>query len=123
DTAGTREPSDLLEREGVRRTHQQVEQADLVIQVVDASLHPINLKPLPDRSSILVLNKSDLGIHPLWREFDGVRLSCKKRTGLDDSNQAIWDRVMGEKVKVADIRVAINARHQACLRKAKQLLA
>jgi tRNA modification GTPase len=123
DTAGTREPSDLLEREGIRRTHQQVEQADLVIQVVDGSLPPANLKPLPDCSSILVLNKSDLGIHPLWREFDGVQLSCKKRTGLADLNQAIWDRVMGEKVKVADIRVAINARHQACLQKAKQLLA
>jgi tRNA modification GTPase len=42
---------------------------------------------------------------------------------LDDLNQAIWDQVMGEKVKLADVRVAINARHQACLQRAKQLLA
>jgi tRNA modification GTPase len=122
DTAGAREPSDLLESEGIRRTRQQVEQADLVIQVVDGSQAPTDLKPLDDRSSILLLNKSDLGIHPLWRESDGVRFSCKNRTGLEDLNQAIWDRVMGEKVKLADVRVAINARHQACLQNAKQLL-
>jgi tRNA modification GTPase len=41
---------------------------------------------------------------------------------LEELNQAIWDRVMGESVKLADVRVAINARHQACLQSAQQLL-
>ena len=45
-----------------------------------------------------------------------------ERHGLDNLNQAIWDRVMGEVVKLADVRVAINARHQACLQTAKELL-
>ena len=40
DTAGARESSDLVESEGIRRTQQQVEQADLVIQVVDGSRPP-----------------------------------------------------------------------------------
>ena len=47
--------------------------------------------------TVLLLNKCDLGVHPLWTEIAGVRFSCKERTGLDDLNQAIWDRVMGEK--------------------------
>jgi tRNA modification GTPase len=123
DTAGARESSDLVESEGIRRTQQQVEQADLVIQVVDASRPPANLKSFDDRNSLLLLNKCDLGLHPLWREFSGVRFSCKERAGLEDLNQTIWDRVMGEKVTLADVRVAINARHQACLQNAKQLLA
>lgn len=122
DTAGARESSDLLESEGIRRTRQQVEQADLVIQVMDGSLPPTDLKLHDDRNSVLLLNKCDLGIHPHWREFDGVQFSCKERIGLEDLNQAIWDRVIGEKVKLADVRVAINARHQACLQNAKQLL-
>ena len=122
DTAGARESSDLLESEGIRRTQHQVEQADLVIQVVDGSQPPANLKGLDGRSSVLLLNKCDLGVHPLWAEVAGVRFSCKERAGLDDLNQAIWDRVMGEKVKLADVRVAINARHQACLKSAKELL-
>jgi tRNA modification GTPase len=122
DTAGARQSSDLLESEGIRRTQQQVEQSDLVIQVVDGSRPPGDLKVFDDRVRVLLLNKCDLGIHPQWDDFEGVRFSCKERIGLDNLNQAIWDRVMGEVVKLADVRVAINARHQACLQTAKELL-
>ena len=122
DTAGARESSDLVESEGIRRTQRQVDQADFVIQVVDGSQPPVDLKIFADCESLLLLNKCDLGVHPQWREFVGVRFSCRERTGLEDLNQAIWDRVMGEKIKLADVRVAINARHQACLQTAKQLL-
>jgi tRNA modification GTPase len=38
DTAGKRSSEDAIEREGIRRTELQLEQADLVLQVVDASL-------------------------------------------------------------------------------------
>ena len=122
DTAGARESADFVESEGIRRTQQQVEQADLVIQVVDGSKPPAQPKIFEERNCVLLLNKCDLGVHPQWRGFDGVRFSCKERTGLEDLNRAIWDQVMGEKVKLADVRVAINARHQACLQSAKQLL-
>jgi tRNA modification GTPase len=122
DTAGARESADLVESEGIRRALEQVEQADLIIQVADGSTPPSALKNFTDRNSLLVLNKCDLGVHPQWSEFDGVRFSCQERTGLEELNQAIWDRVMGEKVQLADLRVAINARHQACLQSAKQLL-
>jgi len=110
DTAGARESSDFVESEGIRRTQRQVDQADLVIQVVDGSKPPVALKIFDGCDSLLLLNKCDLGVDPQWREFVGVRFSCKERTGLEDLNQAIWDRVMGEKIKLADVRVAINAR-------------
>ena len=122
DTAGARESADLIESEGIRRTQLQVEQADLVIQVVDGSRPPMDLKVFADRDSVLLLNKCDLGVEPEWNEFEGVRFSCQERTGLEELNQAIWDRVMGERVRLADVRVAINARHQSCLERAKQLL-
>jgi tRNA modification GTPase len=122
DTAGAHESSDLVESEGIRRTQQQVEQADLLIQVVDGSKPPADLKVFADRNSLLLLNKCDLEVRPQWDKFSGVRFSCKERIGLEDLNQAIWDHVIGEKVKLADVRVAINARHQACLQSAKELL-
>ena len=123
DTAGARESSDVLEREGIRRTNQQVEQADLVIEVVDSSLPPARSKLAEHTRSVLLLNKADLGVHPGWQTVSGVKFSCKERFGLEDLNQAIWDRVMGGDVKLDDVRVAINARHQACLQNAKELLA
>jgi tRNA modification GTPase len=122
DTAGARESSDLVESEGIRRTQQQVEQADLVLQVVDSSKPSAGFEVLDGSNSVLLLNKCDLGIDPQWREFAGIPFSCKERVGLEELNQAIWDRVIGEKVKLADVRVAINARHQACLQNARQLL-
>ncbi len=122
DTAGARESSDRLENEGIRRTREQVDLADLVIQVVDGSEPPARVKSFQQGKSVLLLNKSDLGIHPEWREFEAVRFSCIDRSGLEALNQAIWDRVMGEKVQLADVRVAINARHQNCLQHAEKLL-
>lgn len=122
DTAGARESGDAVESEGVRRAQAQVDLADLVIQVVDGSRPPTALQSFEQGRSVLLVNKCDLGLHPQWREFDGVQFSCLKKIGLEELNQAIWDRVMGEKVRFSDIRVAINARHQACLRNAKQFL-
>jgi tRNA modification GTPase len=116
------ESSDVLESEGIRRTKQQVAQADLVIEVVDSSLPPSGSKLAEHTKSVLLLNKADLGVHPAWLPANGVKFSCKERFGLEDLNQAIWDRVMGGAVKLDDVRVAINARHQACLQNAKQFL-
>jgi tRNA modification GTPase len=122
DTAGARESSDLLESEGIRRTRQQVAQADLVIEVVDSSLPRSGSTLAEHTRSVLLLNKADLGVHPAWQLANGVKFSCKERFGLEDLNQAIWDRVMGGTIKLDDVRVAINARHQACLQNAKQFL-
>ncbi len=52
DTAGLREASDAIEREGIARAHREVAAADLVLQVADASLPPPRgetLLPAPRR--------------------------------------------------------------------------
>ncbi|XP_054645710.1 tRNA modification GTPase GTPBP3, mitochondrial [Dunckerocampus dactyliophorus] len=82
DTAGLRDSLDLVEREGVRRARERVEQADLTLVVVDCSCLPMDVQQaaaflqdhlgsvLPPREHIhtalqtdkclLVLNKVDL---------------------------------------------------------------
>jgi tRNA modification GTPase len=65
DTAGVRQASDRIEAEGIQRTVSQIEIADLLLEVSDAS------QPRPDQSinsssitkRIQVLNKIDLGIN------------------------------------------------------------
>jgi tRNA modification GTPase len=143
DTAGKRSSEDSIELEGIRRTELQLAQADLVLQVVDASLPRGNERERPgtnenereqvghgdnelDRSKvsarqnkrILVLNKVDLGVHPDWESSPGVRFSCRTREGEDALNQAIWDFVMTGGLSSQDFRIAISVRHQACLQKA-----
>jgi tRNA modification GTPase len=133
DTAGKRSSEDAIEREGIRRTDLQLEQADLTLQVVDASLPRGNererarssdnerehLVPSAGRENrILVLNKVDLGVHADWEFSPGVRFSCRTREGQEALNQAIWDFVMASGLSGENFRIAISARHQACLQKA-----
>ena len=148
DTAGKRSSEDSIEQEGIRRTELQLAQADLVLQVVDASLPSSgetdgqtsglsneaagvsddsakleNERERPmwsagHKSRIHILNKVDLGIHPDWESSAGVRFSCRTREGEEALNQAIWDLVMTGGLSTQDFRIAISVRHQTCLQKA-----
>ena len=148
DTAGKRSSEDSVEQEGIRRTELQLAQADLVLQVVDASLPSSGetdgqtsgssneaaevsddtakseneqdrpMSSAGQKSSILILNKVDLGIHPDWESSAGVRFSCRTREGEEALNQAIWYLVMTGGLSSQDFRIAISVRHQACLQKA-----
>ena len=124
DTAGKRSSEDSIEQEGIRRTELQLAQADLVLQVVDASLpdttggNEREGSKVSDEHRILVLNKVDLGVHPDWESSPGVRFSCRTREGEEALNQVIWDFVMTGGFSGQDFRIAISVRHQACLQRA-----
>ena len=70
---------------------------------------------------ILVLNKSDLGIHPSWAEQGGIAVSALTGEGFEKLCDAIVDAALGGAAK-GDWSVAINARHQACLETARDFL-
>ena len=126
DTAGHRKAVDELERVGVERTLDKVAQADLVLEVVDSSApRGQSLLRLRDKNSrsLLVLNKCDLPRHSDWNEHsEGAEISCADGSGLDGLIAAIagvfaqGDGTWGQEA------VAVNARHQSCLRRARGAL-
>jgi tRNA modification GTPase len=132
DTAGVRNSEDSIEKQGIERARKQIERADLVLQVLDASRSPLDqasgiaLEYLEDRrGAIAVLNKVDLGEHKEWISFTQtypsypwVRISCKTGEGMERLAETIFERVMGGGVAIADASVAINVRHQSCLQNA-----
>jgi tRNA modification GTPase len=128
DTAGKRFSRDAIEREGMRRTEEQLAQADLVLEVVAASEartadgiergREETSENLAAEKRILILNKVDLGMHADWRDADGVRFSCRTGEGQEALNEAIWSFVMAVGMGSEDFRIAINARHQSCLQRA-----
>ncbi len=63
DTAGLREVSGEIEREGVRRARRRAETADLRIAVFDAADEPAfsAAADIVDENTIVILNKTDLG--------------------------------------------------------------
>ncbi len=120
DTAGLRESSEPLEVEGMRRTRRHMEQADVALRVLDASAwnDPGDAPP----REIRVLNKIDL-----WSrgEFPAgaVPVCCLDGRGLDDLVGAIIARTDLAALGRSGETVAINARHQNCLRTAQECLA
>ena len=120
DTAGVRASEDAIERQGIARTLRHLERADLILHVVDASAQR---GEEIDPSHLLVLNKSDLGEHASWAGCAGVRISCLEGAegcGIEPLADAIFERAMGRGMTSGDFAVAINARHQACLKRAAQ---
>ncbi len=120
DTAGLREAGNEVERQGIERTHKQVERAELVLRVFDASRGELNGGDAEAQREIRVLNKCDLGEDESWKGVEGVRISCKTGEGTERLADAIFERVMGGGVATRDASIAINARHQACLQEAER---
>ena len=134
DTAGLRESEDEVEQEGMARTRRQLQRADLVLHVVDASQPPVPLEAeFPHEApsfearigrdaagscTVLVLNKIDLGEHATWSGRDAARISCLTGNGLAELEEAVITHITGGEASRRDWSVAINARHKVCLEKA-----
>jgi tRNA modification GTPase len=117
DTAGLRETGDEVEQEGMARAREQIERADLLLRVHDASAprDDARIGPAPRENELVVLNKIDLGEDPSWHGVTAVRISCLHRKGIDALEDAITGRVTGGETAQRDWRMAINARHKVCL--------
>lgn len=126
DTAGVRETQDAIEQQGVDRTNAQVETADLILEVVDGSqarILRLSENEVSGRHHILVINKSDLGLHADWRDSGGVHVSCLAGGDLDELVRTIAHELSMGAGEWGGHAVAINARHQACLKRARKALA
>ena len=121
DTAGLRDSSDAVEREGMARTTRSLQQADLKLYLADRSQPaPSDLQlPSDGAAGLIVLNKSDLPEHSDWAESDALRVSCMTGAGLDELEDQIIAHMASSHLQ-AENSLAINARHQDCLRRALQ---
>lgn len=125
DTAGMRESSDTIEQQGVVRTRDQLETADLILEVVDGTkprIRHLSDEEIGKRHHILVINKSDLAAHEDWQGVDGVHICCTQGEGIDELIDTISDELAMGSGEWGGHAVAINARHQACLKQANKAL-
>ncbi|MEW6063708.1 MAG: tRNA uridine-5-carboxymethylaminomethyl(34) synthesis GTPase MnmE [Bacillota bacterium] len=135
DTAGLRETQDLVEKLGVERSRQLLNQADLVLLVLDAStglseddLNVINL--IKDKKVLVLINKVDIADNAIETDqlkqligySDVLEISAQKDIGLDRLEQSILDLVFQGKITAADNVLVSNSRHKHALERAKQHL-
>ena len=123
DTAGIRETDDIIESMGVDKSKELINQADLVLLVIDGSLKLDQgdqelLELTNDSNRIIVLNKADQGIKV---DLDGVVISAK-----DSDIGALTNKIkeMFELGKIIDNNdhILTNARQTMLLQKASQAL-
>ncbi len=102
DTAGLRESSDPVEREGMRRARAEIERADLLLWVFDDRADPMHLAldraVLPPTVPLMLLrNKIDLtgtpvGVAAVAEPLE-VAVSAQTGAGLDELRRILKDRM------------------------------
>lgn len=128
DTAGLRDSGDAIERLGIERARAELERADLILEVLDASQAPDHQTraPVPDSARhrhLVLLNKCDLGLHPDWHLSDRIlALSSLDGTGLPELRDAIRRVFQQAGALSTDHPVAINTRHKACFERVETRL-
>lgn len=134
DTAGIRETDDVVERIGVERSRSVLQEADLILFVVNwnEELHADErelLRQLKDRPAIVVVNKTDLPgrlnlreIEPDYGDERIVPMSVKEGTGMDRLEAAVSRLFFSGSVEAADLTYVSNARHISALHRAKSSL-
>ncbi len=124
DTAGLRDGADVVEAEGVRRASGAVDEADLVIVVLDRSRALTEaerqlLETRRGRNTILVANKADLpiGLAPTAEVAQAVAVSARSGEGVARLGAAIATAVHAGQDGAESLLVT-NERHRALLTRA-----
>jgi len=126
DTAGILEPRDLIEEEAIKRSHLYIQNADLVLLVLDNSSgleeqDRLLMEKVKELNVIVVVNKNDLPskLAAAGIPFERVVRACAvKPQGLDQLEEAIIKAVwQGETLDTHGVFIS-NLRHVQALKQA-----
>jgi len=129
DTAGLNPSPAALEKLGIEKTWERLEEADLLLLVLDAAqpsppLPADLLARIGNKTTLVVWNKTDLVPAPpqaaVPAGLAAVRVSALTGAGLDDLTAAITRCADALQPQVGDELVAINARHARALARARE---
>jgi tRNA modification GTPase len=122
DTAGIREVEELIEQEGIRRSKKAMQEADLILFVLDASLGITEederlLSQVPPQKTVVVVNKMDL----VKQRMESLSLphqvfvSALKNSGIEDLKEKIYEVVFQNGAPNKDEVLITNLRHKEAL--------
>ncbi len=131
DTAGIRNTDDIVEKIGVERAKKVLEEADLVIYMIDAST-PIDendfdiIHMIADKKAIILLNKSDLDVCVTEEEIGTyfsdnrkiIRTSMTQEEGMDCFTKTVKDMFLEGKISYNDEVYITNIRHKEAIKDA-----
>lgn len=125
DTAGIHATDDTVEKFGVQKAIDCVENAELLLAVFDSSV-PFDdndntlLESIKGKKCIIVLNKSDLECKfskDVFDDFDIVEISAKQGDGYESLCDVV-NKICKREMLSPDDTVLINERQRDCVRRA-----
>lgn len=133
DTAGIRKTEDIVENIGVEKSKKFIENADLVLLVLDASreLETEDREVIEEiqnhnKKTIVLLNKIDLERKIELEEFNLeniLEISAKDNIGIEDMEERIYSYIVEENVEDSSEKLIItNIRHKTALEKTKDAI-
>ncbi|MTI67013.1 MAG: tRNA uridine-5-carboxymethylaminomethyl(34) synthesis GTPase MnmE [Firmicutes bacterium] len=132
DTAGIRETDDVVEKIGVNKAKNLLNESDLAIVIFDGSRDLTDedkeiMKLIKDRKAIILINKTDLEEKINKREIEKylpnkeiIATSILKGSGLDILEDTLKEMFFSGDIKIKDDVIVSNVRHKELLNKAKQ---
>ena len=130
DTAGIRQTTDVVESIGIERTFQKMDQADIVLWMIDADSE-VDLENLKDeilphcegKNLIILFNKSDKvsterceALSQAFADVDAPKLflSAKQRKGLEELESLLVETAALPEISQNDV-IVTNIRHYESL--------
>lgn len=132
DTAGIRQTEDIVEKIGIEKSKEAVNNSDLVLFMVDndKALSEEDLEimdKIKNKKVIVLVNKTDLNrkvetdiIKEKLPESKLIEISVKKETGIDALEEAIKDMVFKGQVTINKSQTVTNLRHKKLLESSRE---
>ena len=123
DTAGIRETEDIVEKIGVEKSKEKIEEADLIILMLDASRDideedKAIIDKIKNRKYIVLLNKIDLDMEisqEVINDLDNkIDISAKTGKGIDDLKIEIKNLFFNGEINSESLIIS-NTRHKQAL--------
>jgi tRNA modification GTPase len=133
DTAGLRDPENIVEQKGIEVTYKKFEEADLILWIFDTSKPLYNFALVQPflgngKASMMIFNKVDLPIVLNLTEISknfpshpSFETSALQNAGIAELKQAIEDWIMNHS-DFLESQYMINARHQEILQKVEEYI-
>ncbi len=129
DTAGIRKTDDIVEKIGVDKSMKEMEDADLILFIVDSSI-PLDendkqiMSRIKDKQVIILQNKSDLSMVVAKEEINKyldkpvILISAKENTGFEEFYDILNEMFFHGNLKFNDEIYITNIRHKNALMEA-----